>query len=135
MIRMSHPNIEHQFLPAVIHYAQDRGIRVNAYIGLNTFNGGYAREHPEAQIFSGKDYALDLSYEPARKYLRESIRKIMQMGFDGITFEMIELPSSVCTKPTCIARYWTGVEDDTVPNSLPKLTPLVVSQRRHSAGW
>ena len=57
IVRMTHPNVEREFLPALIRYAQDRGIRVNAYIGLNTFNGGYAREHPESQLLPGKTYA------------------------------------------------------------------------------
>jgi hypothetical protein len=127
IVRMTHPNIEREFLPALIRYAQDRGIRVNAYIGLNTFNGGYAREHPESQIFPGKTYALDLSNEAARQYLRDSLRRIMQMGFDGITFEMIEFPSSVCTKPECISKYWAG--NDIAPNAIPELTPLPVRIR------
>ncbi len=128
IVRMTHPNIDREFLPALIRYAQDRGIRVNAYIGLNTFNGGYAREHPNSQIFPGKTYALDLSNEAARQYLRDSLRRIMQMGFDGITFEMIELRSSVCTKPECVSKYWTGYEGIS-PNSVPELTPLPVRVR------
>jgi len=128
IVRMTHPNVERGFLPALIRYAQDRGIRVNAYIGLNTFNGGYARENPESQIFPGKTYALDLSDEAARQYLRDSLRRIMQMGFDGVTFEMIELPSSVCTTPACISKYWSGY-GSIAPNSIPKLTPLPVRVR------
>ena len=73
-------------------------IRVNAYIRLNTFNGGYIHQHPEEQPFTGAqwilsqgwilppdmDYMLDLGNEAARQYLRDSVRRIMQMGFDGI---------------------------------------------------
>jgi len=132
IVPMTHPNIEREFLPSLIRYAQDRGIRVNAYIGLNTFDGGYAREHPESRPFFSEpkwDYMLDLSNQPAREYLRDSLRRIMQMGFDGITFEMIELPSSVCTKPACIAKYWAGYESTLPPNSVPKLTPLPVRIR------
>ncbi|MGC2402168.1 MAG: glycoside hydrolase family 20 zincin-like fold domain-containing protein [Acidobacteriaceae bacterium] len=127
IVRMSHPNIEREFLPALIRYAQERGIRVNAYIGLNTFDGGYAKEHPQSQVFAGKTYALDLSNPAARQYLRDSLRRTMQMGFDGITFEMIEFPSSVCTNSECISKYWAG--NDIVPNSVPKLTPLPVRIR------
>jgi hypothetical protein len=127
IVRMTHPNIEREFLPALIRYAQDRGIRVNAYIGLNTFNGGYAREHPESELLPGKTYALDLSNEAARQYLRDSLQRIMQMGFDGVTFEMIELPSSVCTNPACISKYWSG--HSIAPNSSPELTPLPVRVR------
>jgi hypothetical protein len=72
---------------------------------------------------------LDLSNQPAREYLRDSLRTIMQMGFDGVTFEMIELPSSVCTKPACITKYWAGYESTLPPNSVPKLTPLPVRIR------
>ena len=53
----------------------------------------------------------------------------MRMGFDGITFEMIEWQSSVCTKPACVAKYWTGFENALPPNSVPKLTPLPVRIR------
>ena len=131
VVRITHPNIEHEFLPTLIRYAQDRGIRVNAYIGLNTFDGGYAREHPEARPFASEswDYMLDLSNAAAREYLRDSVRRIMQMGFDGVTFEMIELPSSVCTKSACIPKYWGGYEGTLPANSVPKLTPLPVRIR------
>ena len=49
------------------------------------------------------------------------------MGFDGITFEMIELPSSVCTNSECISKYWSGYS--IAPNSSPELTPLPVRAR------
>jgi len=51
------------------------------------------------------------------------------MGFDGVTFEVIELPGSVCTRPACITKYWTGFEDTIPPNPVPKLTPLPVRIR------
>jgi Glycosyl hydrolase family 20, domain 2 len=143
-VRMTHQNIEHEFLPSLIRYARDRGIRINAYIGLNTFNGGFAREHPEALPFSPAqwenlrkhgysfpvmDYMLDLCNVPARQYLRACLRRIMGMGFDGVTFEMIELPASVCTKPSCVSKYWKGYRDLVSSNSIPKLTPLPVRTR------
>jgi hypothetical protein len=136
-ISMTHPNIVHEFLPALIRYAQQRGIRVNAYIGLNTFNGGYIFNHPEAGLFLpkqwkniyGRNYALDLTNDSVRRYLRYSVRKIMQMGFDGITFEMDELPASVCAKPGCVIKYWAGYENKVTKDDAPAYTPLPVRIR------
>jgi len=69
IVRTTHPDMEREFLPALIGYAQTRGIRVNARIGLNTFNGGYAREHSEArQCFSGPQgviYWISAIMQPA----------------------------------------------------------------------
>jgi hypothetical protein len=48
----THRNIKKQFLPELIHYANQRGIQVHTYIGKNTFNGTYIRRHPEADAKS-----------------------------------------------------------------------------------
>lgn len=145
--RMTHPNVEREFLPEVIRYAQARGIRVNAYIGLNSYNGGYLYHHPETHPFlpdqaasagrqPGQTYhydEMDLSHAAVRKYLRDSVQRMMRMGFDGVTFEMNEGVTTVCTKPACIPLFWGGYEHLVTPVSMPKQTPLQVRVRSDAA--
>ena len=49
--RFTHRNIAQEFYPEVIRYANERGIKVYAYIGKNSFNGCDFRNNPE--IYAG----------------------------------------------------------------------------------
>jgi hypothetical protein len=116
-VRYTHPNVENEFLPRLIGYANERGIEVYCYFGLNTFNGGYAMAHPESRYFS-KDpdkfrqfkYNLCPSRDDVLNYLERSVRKLMEIGFDGIVFEESE-GSGFCECSKCRQRYY-GTDND-----------------------
>jgi hypothetical protein len=116
-VRYTHPNVENEFLPRLIGYANERGIEVYCYFGLNTFNGGYAMAHPESRYFS-KDpdrlrqfkYNLCPSRDDALNYLKRSVRKLMEIGFNGVVFEESE-GSVFCECDQCRRRYY-GSEND-----------------------
>jgi hypothetical protein len=46
--RFTHRNIKREFLPELIRYANQRGVKIYAYLGKNTFNGTYGLKHPDA---------------------------------------------------------------------------------------
>ena len=46
--RFTHRNIQQEFLPELIRYANQRGVKIYAYIGKNSFNGTYGIKHPDA---------------------------------------------------------------------------------------
>jgi hypothetical protein len=117
VLRYTHPNVTNDFLPQLIKYANERGIEVYCYFGLDTFNGGYAMAHPESRYFS-KDadkfrqfkYNLCPSRDDVLRYLERSVRKLMEIGFNGIVFEESE-GGVFCECSECRRRYY-GTEND-----------------------
>jgi hypothetical protein len=112
-IRYTHPNVQHEFLPRMIRYANDRGIDVYCYFGLNTFNGGYALAHPESRYFSKNPeerfhqfrYNLCPSREDVRRYLEASTRRLVKLGFNGFVLEESE-GSGLCECNMCRTNYY-----------------------------
>lgn len=116
-IRYSHPNIIEEFLPELIKYANERGIEVYAYFGLNTFNGGYAVAYPESRYISSDPerfrqfkYNLCPSRDDVVEYLTKSVRKIIEIGFNGIVFEESE-GSVFCECSKCQSKYYADDKD------------------------
>jgi Glycosyl hydrolase family 20, domain 2 len=58
-IAYSHPNIVAEFLPELIRYAHQRCIRIFAYVGLNSYNGGYANVHVDRRAVRPSDKYLN----------------------------------------------------------------------------
>jgi hypothetical protein len=117
IIRYTHPNITDEFLPRLIRYANERGIEVYCYFGLNTFNGGYAKAHPESRFYSTNPekfgqfkYNLCPSREDVIAYLERSVRKLLEIGFNGIVFEESE-GSGFCECEECQRRYYDADGD------------------------
>lgn len=111
-VRYTHPNVQREFLPRMIKYANARGISVYCYFGLNTFNGGYALAHPESRYYSRNPekyrqfrYNLCPSREDTRKFLEASVRKLLSLGFNGIVFEESE-GSGFCECENCKTAYY-----------------------------
>lgn len=107
----SHPNIVNEFLPSLIEYANERFIRIFAYIGLNSYNGGYAGTYKDRRSVSPSDEyindfdSLCLSIKENVDYLKESVKKIAEIGFNGIIFEESEESQWYCSCPNCKEKY------------------------------
>ena len=83
-----------------------------AYVGLNSYNGGYSIKHPEARMVSPKsgqflnDFdSLCLSRESNVDYILASMRHITQLGFDGFSLEESEEGFWFCECDAC-KRNW-----------------------------
>ncbi len=116
-IRYSHPNIVKEFLPDLISYAHSLSINIHAYIGLNSYSGGYANVHREKRMklpdggkFINDFDTLCLSDKDTIEYLKASVRKIAGMGFDGIVFEESEEAFWFCSCEKCKAEYLDNTE-------------------------
>lgn len=111
-IRYTHPNIEEPFIEKFIHMAHQFGVKVFAYVGLNSYNGGYTIKHPEARMKPPKDSgfandfdSLCLSKPDNVNYILDSMRKIAQLGFDGYTLEESEEGFWFCECGECRKRW------------------------------
>ena len=110
-IAYSHPNIAHEFLSELIRYAHARGIRIFAYVGLNSYNGGYANVHVERRAVPPSDkYLNDFdslcpSDERNIAYLGKAMRRLTELGLDGIIFEESEENYWHCNCERCRQRY------------------------------
>ncbi len=113
----THPNVADEFLPELTRYANLRGITVLCYLGLNTFNGGYALAHPESRYQSDDPkkfhqfmYNLCPSRPDVRRFFDATIRRLLQMGFNGILLEESE-GSGFCECGSCRKAYYGKDED------------------------
>jgi hypothetical protein len=111
-IRYTHPNIVKEFLPDLICYAHDLSINIHAYIGLNSYSGGYANiyrgkrmQMPQGSKFINDFDTLCLSDKDTIEYLKASVRRITGMGFDGIIFEESEEAFWFCNCEKCKTEY------------------------------
>ena len=111
-IRYTHPNIVKEFLPDLIGYAHDLSINIHAYIGLNSYSGGYANVHrekrmkmPQGSKFINDFDTLCLSDKDTIEYLKASVRRITGIGFDGIIFEESEEAFWFCNCEKCKKKY------------------------------
>ncbi|MBI2298402.1 MAG: hypothetical protein HYU66_05520 [Armatimonadetes bacterium] len=102
--RFVHPNIRHEFWPEVVRYAAARGIKVYAYIGKNSFNGGYILHHPEANAGGA---AEALPFAPGvRDYWDACLGRILELGFDGFVFEDPEAYHVPNQNEGCYQTFW-----------------------------
>jgi hypothetical protein len=83
--RFTHKNIAREFYPEVIRYANERGVKVYAYIGKNSFNGCNFRNNKE--IYAGGAAEM-LPFAPGvDEYWDAFIGRILDLGFNGFVFE------------------------------------------------
>lgn len=92
-----HPNLSEEFLSKLIAYGHKLGVSFFPYVGLNSYNGGYPSicKDKRMKLPVGSKYVNDvdrlcLSDDESIQYLKQSFKKIVQLGFDGIDFEESE---------------------------------------------
>lgn len=111
-VRYTHPNLEEPFLDKFISLAHRYGVKVFAYVGLNSYNGGFTIKHPEARMKppKGSNYKNDfdslcLSYPGNVEYIIQSMCQIAKLGFDGYTLEESEEGFWFCECDECKKRW------------------------------
>ena len=102
--RFVHRNIEHEFYPEVIRYAQERGVKMLAYTAINSFVGGYLLRHPEA----GAGGAAELvPFHPGvDRYVDAFLGRMVEMGFDGFVWENPEANHVPNQNSQCYRTFW-----------------------------
>ena len=111
-VRYTHPNLEEPFLQKFIELSHRYGVKIFAYVGLNSYNGGFTIKHPEARMKPPKDSnfrndfdSLCLSYPGNVEYIVESMKEIAKLGFDGYTLEESEEGFWFCECDDCKKRW------------------------------
>lgn len=111
-IRFSHPNIVEEYLPDLLALAHTLGISVFAYVGLNSYNGGWTIAHPEKRMVppTGGAFLNDfdsvcLSDAESLDYLLHCMRRIAELGFDGFSLEESEEGFWFCECVECTRRW------------------------------
>lgn len=111
-VHYTHPNLEEPYLDRFIQYAHKLGVRIFAYVGLNSYNGAYSIKHPGARTkapdtgkFLNDFDSLCLSYPGTVDYILDSMRQIARLGFDGYTLEESEEGFWYCECEEC-KRTW-----------------------------
>jgi hypothetical protein len=102
--RFTHRNIRREFLPELIRYANQRGLKIYAYIGKNTFNGTYGLKHPEAN--AGGAAELIPFHAGVHEYWEAFIRRIVELGFNGFVFEDPEALHVPNQNAECYRTFW-----------------------------
>ena len=107
-----HPNLSNEFLSRLIAYGHKLGVSFFAYVGLNSYNGGYPSIYKKKRmkVPEGSKYVNDfdrlcLSDIDSIEYLKKSIRRIVQLGYDGIDFEESEEAFWYCDCEKCYDNY------------------------------
>lgn len=116
-VRYTHPNLEEPFLQKFIELSHRYGVKIFAYVGLNSYNGGFTIKHPEARMKPPKDSdfrndfdSLCLSYPGNVEYIVESMKEIAKIGFDGYTLEESEEGFWFCECDDCKKR-WNAISN------------------------
>lgn len=111
-IEYMHPNLSEEFLSRLIEYGHSLGVTFFAYVGLNSYSGGYPSEHKDKRMKLPKDskYVNDfdrlcLSDNSTIDYLEEAIRRIVRLGYDGIDFEESEEAFWYCDCEQCSENF------------------------------
>ncbi len=111
-IEYMHPNLDKEFLGKLIEYGHKLGVSFFAYVGLNSYNGGYPSINKDKRMLlpEGSKYINDfdclcLSDEDNIAYLKASFRRIVQLGFDGIDFEESEEAFWYCDCDRCKENF------------------------------
>ena len=107
-----HPNLSDEFLSKLIAYGHKLDVSFFAYVGLNSYNGGYPSIYKEKRMKlpEGSKYINDfdrlcLSNDESIEYLKQSFRRIIQLGYDGIDFEESEEAFWYCDCDNCKENY------------------------------
>lgn len=111
-IKYTHPNLVSEFLSRLIKYAHLLGIDIYSYVGLNSYNGGYSNVHkdkrmqlpPNSKFINDFD-TLCLSNDSTIDYLKKCMRRITELGVDGIIFEESEENYWFCNCDKCKDRF------------------------------
>lgn len=103
-----HPNISNEFLTELFEYGHELGFDFFAYIGLNSYNGGYSsiNKDKRMKLEEGSKFVNDfdslcLSDPSNIAYISDSIQKIVALGYDGIDFEESEESFWFCSCEDC----------------------------------
>ena len=111
-VRYTHPNLEEPFMDKLIKLAHRFGVKIFAYVGLNSYNGAYTIKHPEARMkapegggFLNDFDSLCLSYPGNVEYIVASMQQIAKLGFDGYTLEESEEGFWFCECEECRKRW------------------------------
>ena len=111
-----HPNLADEFLSKLIVYGHKLGVSFFAYVGLNSYNGGYPSIYREKRMKlpAGSKYVNDfdrlcLSNDESIEYLKQAFRRIVQLGYDGIDFEESEEAFWYCDCEKCQENYLKNV--------------------------
>ncbi|HZJ68617.1 MAG TPA: glycoside hydrolase family 20 zincin-like fold domain-containing protein [Candidatus Eisenbacteria bacterium] len=111
-MKYTHPNIEDDFLADFIKLAHKLGVKIVAYVGLNSYNGGYSIVNPEKRMIPPADGdflndfdSICLSDEENVNYIVRSMEKITELGFDGFALEESEEGFWFCTCDRCQERW------------------------------
>ena len=115
-IHYTHPNIEEPYLARFIELAHLLEVKIFAYVGLNSYNGGYTIKHPEDRPKPPKtgeflnDFdSLCLSRPGTVDYILASMSEIARLGFDGFTLEESEEGFWYCECEACKETWYKGV--------------------------
>ncbi|MCW5953349.1 MAG: hypothetical protein KIT69_13935, partial [Propionibacteriaceae bacterium] len=113
-IAYSHPNVADEFLPEFLALAHKFGVKVLAYAGLNSYNGGWTIAHPEKRMIppAGSSFLNDFDsaclFDPETvTYILRCMRRMAELGFDGFTLEESEEGFWFCECQGCSSR-WRG---------------------------
>jgi hypothetical protein len=111
-VQYSHPNLEEPYLAKFIALAHKLEVKIFAYVGLNSYNGAYTIKHPEARQKPPKvggflnDFdSICLSSPGTVEYIIDSMTHIVDLGFDGFTFEESEEGFWYCECADCKERW------------------------------
>ncbi|QJD85414.1 hypothetical protein [Cohnella herbarum] len=111
-IAYTHPNISDEFLSRLFEYGHKLGIDFFAYVGLNSYNGGYPSIYKDRRMVLPKDGkfvndfdTLCLSKPENIAYLKAAMRRVVQLGFDGIDFEESEESYWFCNCEACADTF------------------------------
>lgn len=114
-VSFSHPNVVHDFLPEFLELAHKMGVRIMAYVGLNSYNGARSIVDPSRRMVppAGSDFLNDfdslcLSDDENVQYILDSMRRIASLGFDGFTLEESEEGFWFCECEQCLERWHKG---------------------------
>ena len=111
----THPNLAEEFLTRLIADGHELGVKMYAYMGLNSYSGGYACVHREKRMVlpEGSPYINDFdrlcfSKKENMDYMKECVCRVATMGFDGICFEESEEASWFCACDECAVNFLKG---------------------------
>jgi hypothetical protein len=114
-VKYAHPNLAEPFLDRLIRYGHSLGVRFFAYVGLNSYSGGFASAHKDKRMKlpPGSPYVNDfdrlcLSDEGNIAYMKAAMRRIVNLGFDGIDFEESEEAFWYCDCEACHKNFFNG---------------------------
>jgi len=108
----AHPNIIHNYFDELIEFAHSLSVRIFVYMGLNSYNGGYSNIYPEKRMrlpenskFVNDFDSICISDPDNLEYLKKAVRRVVQLGVDGIVFEESEEAFWFCTCESCMKYH------------------------------